>query len=554
MGPSATSAGFTRWVGPRTYTTGCIASGPICMSVEPAFGEASPMMINVPVRHADFDGESDDESLPSVVVAAMENLNVLFSYLRLGNGPCYPGEDFDVEALCGSFSRLSIAETPTFDVYPSNVLVFDGPPSSAGFVTPYHVATVSNIMEVMVIGASTSTAHGKASADAGELVAVSANTLQAALTGSRTRIATSTNPTEARASLEEARRKILEEGIAIAIAKRRMEATQREYNSAYGLTLVSESPSRLGSVRCRGLFIAEILGGKQPIYETPAAKLRAAHAAMAEIPSLEGEERVLHEKRIKDLLDAANEQQTRLHPSQGQAEPPGPNPGARRNPGGHHQAEGLSSHHTSDRKGDGSHDRHSQRQSDPTSSRRRGDDESDSVYQVPRPGRTNATGSQGALPIAARIGARVPHGVHDARTRLNALAQSDLLEEDGPIGPTCFGPRIRGEPFPRGFPLPRDTQKYNGTAKPKDWLNDYTTAVGIATGNKRVAIRYMPLMLPGSARTWLNSLPAGSVNSWIDFKEAFVRTYKCCEPGRNACQPDAAFMFAGWSFATPARE
>ncbi|KAI4996738.1 hypothetical protein ZWY2020_052080 [Hordeum vulgare] len=41
-------------------------------------------------------------------------------------------------------------------------------------------------------------------------------------------------------------------------------------------------------------------------------------------------------------------------------------------------------------------------------------------------------------------------------------------------------------------------------------------------------------MLAGSARTWLNCLPAGSVNSWVDFEEAFVHnftgTYK--RPGR----------------------
>ncbi|KAI5022553.1 hypothetical protein ZWY2020_059283 [Hordeum vulgare] len=125
-------------------------------------------------------------------------------------------------------------------------------------------------------------------------------------------------------------------------------------------------------------------------------------------------------------------------------------------------------------------------------------------------------------------------GDHDARRRLNTLARSSLLEEDGPIDLACFGPRIRGEPFPRGFTLPRDTPKYNGTAKPEDWLIDYTTAVGIARGNKRVAVRYVPLMLAGSARTWLNSLPAGSINSSVDFEEAFIRnftgTYK--RPGR----------------------
>ena len=42
--------------------------------------------------------------------------------------------------------------------------------------------------------------------------------------------------------------------------------------------------------------------------------------------------------------------------------------------------------------------------------------------------------------------------------------------------------------------------------KPKDWLVDYSTAVSIANGNKRVAVKYVPLMLQGTARTWLNSL------------------------------------------------
>nr|XP_020182585.1 uncharacterized protein LOC109768252 [Aegilops tauschii subsp. strangulata] len=32
-------------------------------------------------------------------------------------------------------------------------------------------------------------------------------------------------------------------------------------------------------------------------------------------------------------------------------------------------------------------------------------------------------------------------------------------------------------------------------------------------------------MLQGSARTWLNSLPAGSINAWVDFEQAFVRNF-----------------------------
>ena len=89
----------------------------------------------------------------------------------------------------------------------------------------------------------------------------------------------------------------------------------------------------------------------------------------------------------------------------------------------------------------------------------------------------------------------------------------------------------RSQPASRSRPTPR---KYNGTAKSEDWLVDYTTAVGIAKGNKRVAVRYVPLMLIGLARTWLNSLFAGGINTWTDFEEAFVcnftGTYK--RPGR----------------------
>jgi hypothetical protein len=91
------------------------------------------------------------------------------------------------------------------------------------------------------------------------------------------------------------------------------------------------------------------------------------------------------------------------------------------------------------------------------------------------------------------------------------------LEENNAVGPACFSPRIWEEPFHKGFTLPRDTPKYNGTVKPEDWLIDYTTDIGIAGGNRCLTVRYSPLMLQGSARTLLNSLPAGSINAWVNF-------------------------------------
>ncbi|KAE8769687.1 endoglucanase 3 [Hordeum vulgare] len=95
-------------------------------------------------------------------------------------------------------------------------------------------------------------------------------------------------------------------------------------------------------------------------------------------------------------------------------------------------------HHTSGRKGEGSQDRRSQHQSEPVSSRHRKEasNEDDSVHEVPpskRREKAKATESQGTLGISARIGPRVPHSDNDARKRLNLLAQSALLEEEGPI-------------------------------------------------------------------------------------------------------------------------
>jgi hypothetical protein len=72
--------------------------------------------------------------------------------------------------------------------------------------------------------------------------------------------------------------------------------------------------------------------------------------------------------------------------------------------------------------------------------------------------------------------------------------------------------------------------KYTGAVKPEDWMLDYGIAIDITGGNKRPTVRDTPLMIQGSARIWLNSLPALQINLWFDFSEAFIknftRTYK----------------------------
>src|ERR1041385_1742520 len=126
--------------------------------------------------------------------------------------------------------------------------------------------------------------------------------------------------------------------------------------------------------------------------------------------------------------------------------------------------------------------------------------------------------------ISDRLGPR-QIGQNDTRHRIELLENEAQEDEEGEAGPSCFGHRIRTEKFPKGFTLPRDMPKYNGSMKPEDWLSDYLTAVRIAGGSRRVAIRYAPLMLQGSARTWLNSLPKDSVNCWEDFTTAFIHNF-----------------------------
>ena len=131
--------------------------------------------------------------------------------------------------------------------------------------------------------------------------------------------------------------------------------------------------------------------------------------------------------------------------------------------------------------------------------------------------------------LGPRLGQRhLP--ANDARHRLDRKWLSEMLEEQGPPGPECFGPRIMREPPLRNFQLPRGTRKYDGSTKPQDWLIDYATAVHVAGGNRRWAIRYVPQMLEGPARVWLNNMPPKSIDGWLDFEEAFnsnfISTYK----------------------------
>ena len=86
------------------------------------------------------------------------------------------------------------------------------------------------------------------------------------------------------------------------LAREDFERSLCEYNLVHGFTPVAKGPSRLKEVRDRGRRLnaeiekdgrtsrtSSVLSAEKPRYSTPAKTLRAAEAALAELPHLSGE-------------------------------------------------------------------------------------------------------------------------------------------------------------------------------------------------------------------------------------------------------------------------
>jgi hypothetical protein len=108
-------------------------------------------------------------------------------------------------------------------------------------------------------------------------------------------------------------------------------------------------------------------------------------------------------------------------------------------------------------------------------------------------------------------------------THLNEIAKSQTTFF---LGPKCFGQRIRDEPIPHGFKIEKNIRQYNGVDRPLTWLQDYFNAVQFAGGSPNVDVRYLPLMLSGTARQWINDLAENSIQTWFDMQTAFTENFE----------------------------
>ena len=96
-----------------------------------------------------------------------------------------------------------------------------------------------------------------------------------------------------------------------------------------------------------------------------------------------------------------------------------------------------------------------------------------------------------------------------------------------PQGPRAFGPRVHAARFPPHFRAPSTVPKYDGETNPNVWLDYYRLAcrAGGAQDDFFI-IKNLPLHLTDSARTWLEHLPRGRIDSWAELRKAFIGNFQ----------------------------
>jgi hypothetical protein len=81
-------------------------------------------------------------------------------------------------------------------------------------------------------------------------------------------------------------------------------------------------------------------------------------------------------------------------------------------------------------------------------------------------------------------------------------------------------------PVPKGFKLPHDQQKYDGSQEPQSWLSEYLQAVKILGGTKETAMQSLQLHLTDAARSWLSKLEKETIGSWEELTKQFTSKFK----------------------------
>jgi hypothetical protein len=99
-------------------------------------------------------------------------------------------------------------------------------------------------------------------------------------------------------------------------------------------------------------------------------------------------------------------------------------------------------------------------------------------------------------------------------------------DKETEMGALCFTRRVWRTQVPKGFKLPYDQQKYDGSQEPELWLSDYLQAIQILGGSRATTMQSLQLHLTGATRSWLNKLPDDSIGSWSELSKQFTRNFR----------------------------
>jgi hypothetical protein len=82
-----------------------------------------------------------------------------------------------------------------------------------------------------------------------------------------------------------------------------------------------------------------------------------------------------------------------------------------------------------------------------------------------------------------------------------AWKEENYEDDEKKMGALCFTRRVHKTRVPKGFKLPHDQQKYDGSQEPRLWLSDYLQAVQILGGTRATTMQSLQLHLTGAARS-----------------------------------------------------
>ncbi len=85
----------------------------------------------------------------------------------------------------------------------------------------------------------------------------------------------------------------------------------------------------------------------------------------------------------------------------------------------------------------------------------------------------------------------------------------------------CLIPALRNVRLPKDFKGPRKVPNYTADLPPEAWIESYEMAMEMLDVDEAACAKYFTMMLEGTARTWLKSLPPNSISTWAQLRAPY---------------------------------